>query len=141
TGLTVLAADLSNASVFLGTGYGTPDAAGVGHSVPDVNVALVADPTGGRAWVAAKASDPGVVSVDVNSVAGDGTAIDFTHLDLNGDSIFGTELSGFADTGAQISATFANPAFDVAGLASGSATSVTVTGAILDATAVSAPHA
>ncbi|HEV8461410.1 MAG TPA: hypothetical protein VGQ38_11945, partial [Gaiellaceae bacterium] len=135
TGLNVLAADMTNASVFLGVNYGTSDQAGVGHDIPDVHVALVTDGANSRAWAAAQASGGGV-TVSVNTVAGDGTAIDFTNIDTNNDGTFGQELSGFSAAGADVSATFDHPSFDVAGLASGGADLVTVGGAIVDTTAI-----
>ena len=140
TGLTVFATDLSSASVFVGVGYGTPEAVGTTVEVPDATFALVSDPTGGRAWVTASVTDPGVASLDFNSAAGDGTAVDFTKLDLNNDGTYGgtgdTLTAGtttFSDTGANVNATLTNPSFDLAGLATGQASQISVGAQVVNA--------
>ena len=136
TGLSVIAAHLTGANVFLGTGNGTASAQGAQQSIADIAVALVADTANNRAWAAAKGSDTNV-TVDFNSVASDGSAVDFTTLDTDpvtaGQQGLTVGSTSFTDATAQLSATFTTPSFDVAGIASGHAASVTVAGAIVNA--------
>ena len=132
----MLAGDLTSASVFFGVGYGTGGQVGLGTSasVPGRWFFALVDRRGrGRTWAAASVPVSGVGSVDVNTPASDGSAINFQKLDLNGDGQYGgagdTLTAGavtFSDTGAAASATFTNPSAGVAGLVSGQATSATV---------------
>ena len=139
TGLSVLAAQFSNADLFFGVGYGTQFQTGVSEHVSTGNVALavVTDPTTGRAWAAARFDDPSVAVVDLNTATSDGKAVDWTTFSLTG-----SPFSAFTDAAANISATFTTPSFSVDNLLSGSADSATANVSTVNTSIdVNTPHA
>ncbi|HEX7082887.1 MAG TPA: hypothetical protein VF186_02090, partial [Gaiellaceae bacterium] len=122
--LTMATLGLSGVSVFVGSGYGTDDAAGFTGTVDQLGAAFVADTAGGRFWTALHATS-GTVTVDYNS-SWDGVSVDFTHLDLANGTTYGTNglaVGGVTlnDAVPTLSASATHVSASVGGLLSGSA--------------------